>query len=205
MNLPTQLTLLRILFAPVLVSLLFIDHLAFKIASFVVFVLASITDYYDGYAARKLGIVTVTGQFLDPLADKILVSSCLISFNVLGYIPAWMVLIIVIRDSLITGFRSYAILKGKPIVTHWLAKAKTYLQMVVLYLIFLYHLFTWPKPIPALAPALNWIREWNVLYSLLFAITVLTLATGVLYLVENRSHIRSIAVSLYRIFVPSDV
>jgi CDP-diacylglycerol---glycerol-3-phosphate 3-phosphatidyltransferase len=205
MNLPNQLTLLRILLTPVFVSLLFIEHPAFKLASFCVFVLATVTDYYDGYTARKLGIITVTGQFLDPLADKILVSSCLISFNVLGYVPAWMVLVIVVRDFGITGFRSFAILKGKPIITHRLAKVKTYLQMTVLYVVFLYHLLSWPSPRPGFTAVLFWIRDWNVLYSLLYGITVLTVVTGVIYLVENRSHLKAIAKSLYRMFVPSDV
>jgi CDP-diacylglycerol--glycerol-3-phosphate 3-phosphatidyltransferase len=205
MNLPNQLTLLRILLTPVFVSLLFVGNLHFKIAAFVVFVIASVTDYYDGYTARKLGIVTVTGQFLDPLADKILVSSSLISFNVLGYVPAWMVLIIVIRDFLITGFRSYAILKGKPIVTHKLAKVKTYLQLVVLYFIFIYHLLTWSGTPRILMNALEWVREWDLIYSLMIGITLLTMFTGVLYLVENRSHVKSFAIGIYRIFIPTDV
>ncbi len=204
MNLPNQLSILRILLTPIFVSLLFVEHLPFKIAAFVVFVVATLTDYYDGYAARKYNIITVTGQFLDPLADKILVSSSLISFNVLGYVPTWMVLVIVIRDFVITGFRSYAILKGKPIVTHRLAKAKTYLQMVVLYGVFLYHLAAWPEPAARLEPLLARIQEWNVLYNLLLGVTALTVATGGLYLVENRSHIKSIVRNIVRIFLPSD-
>jgi CDP-diacylglycerol--glycerol-3-phosphate 3-phosphatidyltransferase len=204
MNLPNQLSILRILLTPIFVSLLFVEHLPFKIAAFVVFVVATITDYYDGYAARKYHIVTMTGQFLDPLADKILVSSSLISFNILGYVPAWMVLVIVIRDFTITGFRSYAILKGKPVVTHRLAKAKTYLQMVVLYGVFLYHLATWPEPAAGLEPFLNRIQEWNVLYNVLLGVTILTVLTGGLYLFENRSHVKSIVRNIVRIFLPSD-
>jgi len=205
MNLPNQLTLLRILLTPVFVSLLFVDNLAVKAASFLVFVVASVTDYYDGYTARKYGIITLTGQFLDPLADKIIVSSSLISFNLLGYVPAWMVLIIVIRDFMITGFRSYAILKHKPIITHKLAKLKTYLQLVVLYFIFIYHLLTWTGTPSFLRAVTDWIQAWNVIYSLMFAITALTVFTGVLYLIENRAHVKSIATGLFRIFIPSDV
>jgi CDP-diacylglycerol---glycerol-3-phosphate 3-phosphatidyltransferase len=204
MNLPNQLSLLRILLTPIFVSLLFVEHLPFKIAAFVVFVAATITDYYDGYAARKYHIITMTGQFLDPLADKILVSSCLISFNVLGFVPTWMVLVIVIRDFAITGFRSYAILKGKPIITHRLAKAKTYLQMIVLYVVFLYHLMTWPKPLAGFEPFLDRIQDWNVLHNLLLGVTVLTVVTGALYLIENRSHVKSIALNIVRIFIPTD-
>jgi CDP-diacylglycerol--glycerol-3-phosphate 3-phosphatidyltransferase len=205
MNLPNQLSLLRILLTPVFVSLLFVGNLHFKIVAFILFVVASVTDYYDGYTARKFGAITMTGQFLDPLADKILVSSSLISFNVLGYVPAWMVLIIVIRDFLITGFRSYAILKGKPIVTHKLAKAKTYLQLIVLYFIFIYHLLTWSAPPLFLKGVLEWIREWNLIHSLMIGITLLTLITGLLYLIENRSHVKKFAIAIYRIFIPTDV
>ena len=96
MNLPNQLTLLRILLTPVFVSLLFVDNLVCKIVSFLLYVIASITDYYDGYTARKYGISTLTGQFLDPLADKITVSSSLICFNILGYVPNCIFLILVL-------------------------------------------------------------------------------------------------------------
>ena len=205
MNLPNQLTLLRILLTPVFVSLLFVGNPYAKVASFLLFVVASITDYYDGYTARKYGIITLTGQFLDPLADKILVSSSLISFNVLGYVPTWMVLIIVIRDSLITGFRSYAILKHKPIITHRLAKLKTYLQLIVLYFIFIYHLLTWSGTPDFLQGIIDWVRDWNLIYSVMLGITVLTVFTGVLYLIENRSHVKTIATGFFRIFIPSDV
>jgi CDP-diacylglycerol--glycerol-3-phosphate 3-phosphatidyltransferase len=205
MNLPNQLTLLRILLTPVFVSLLFVGNPYIKAASFLLFVVASITDYYDGYTARKYGIITLTGQFLDPLADKILVSSSLISFNVLGYVPTWMVLIIVIRDSLITGFRSYAILKHKPIITHRLAKLKTYLQLVVLYFIFIYHLLTWSGTPDFLKGVIDWIHDWNLIYSVMLGITALTVFTGVLYLIENRSHVKTIATGLFRMFIPSDV
>ena len=125
MNLPNQLTILRIILTPVFVFLLFIEGSVFKYCSLIVFVLASLTDWYDGYAARKFGEITMWGQFLDPLADKILVSSGFICFSILGYTPAWMVLIIVGRDFLITGLRSYAILKGQPIHTNFFAKCKT--------------------------------------------------------------------------------
>jgi CDP-diacylglycerol---glycerol-3-phosphate 3-phosphatidyltransferase len=205
MNLPNQLTLLRILLTPVFVSLLFVENLFFKIAAFLLYVIASITDYYDGYTARKQGIITLTGQFLDPLADKILVSSSLISFNLLGYVPTWMVLIIVIRDFLITGFRSFAILKHKPIITHRLAKLKTYLQMVVLYFIFIYHLVTWSGTPAFLKGTVDFIHEWSLIYAVMFGITALTVFTGVLYLIENRSHVKAIATGFFRMFIPSDV
>ena len=111
----------------------------------VIFTIAALTDWYDGYAARKTGGITMWGQFLDPLADKILVSSGFICFSILGYIPVWMVMVVVIRDFLITAFRSYAIIKNQPITTSFVAKTKTFVQFGILYLIFIYHLFVWNK------------------------------------------------------------
>lgn len=203
MNLPTQLTLLRILLTPIFVSLLFIENSYFKWVSFCIFGVASLTDYYDGYTARKYGVSSVLGEFLDPLADKILVSSALISFNVLGYVPSWMVLIIVARDFFITGFRSYAILKGRPIITHRLAKVKTYAQIVVLYFIYLYHVLGWSSSGVWWQSVTQWIEKVNFIFTLLLCITLLTVFTGLLYLVENWSSLKHMALTIYRIFVPS--
>lgn len=203
MNLPTQLTLLRILLTPIFVSLLFIENSYFKWVSFCIFAVASLTDYYDGYTARKYGVSSVLGEFLDPLADKILVSSALISFNVLGYVPSWMVLIIVARDFFITGFRSYAILKGRPISTHRLAKVKTYAQIVVLYFIYLYHVLGWSSSGVWWQSVTRWIEKVNFIFTLLLCITLLTVFTGLLYLVENWSSLKHMALTIYRIFVPS--
>jgi CDP-diacylglycerol--glycerol-3-phosphate 3-phosphatidyltransferase len=125
MNLPTQLTILRILLTPIFVSLLFVESLGVKIGSLAIFIIASLTDWYDGYVARKIGVVTMWGQFLDPLADKILVSSALICFSVLNYIQEWVVLIIIVRDLIITAMRSYAVLQNQQFRTNFLAKIKT--------------------------------------------------------------------------------
>jgi CDP-diacylglycerol---glycerol-3-phosphate 3-phosphatidyltransferase len=205
MNLPNQLSLLRILLTPVFVLLLFLDRMSCTVLSFVVFTVASITDYYDGYAARKYNIITMWGQFLDPMADKILVSSALICFNNLGYVSAWMVLVIVVRDFIITGLRSYAILKGKPIVTSRFAKVKTYFQFVVLYYIFLQHLLVSFQLTGSAGAFVRRMTELNLIYPLALSITILTVVTGVMYLIGNRSHLRMIVGSIYRIFAPSDV
>ena len=202
MSLPNQLSLLRILLSPVFIVLLFMDTTVSRIFSIIVFTLASLTDWYDGYAARKLGDVSTWGKFLDPLADKILVSSGFICFCILGYIAPWMVLVIVIRDFLITGLRSYAVIKRKPIATTMLAKVKTFSQMGVLYLIYIYHLFiaegyqgvVWEK-----------IQEFNIIFTLMYIIIFLTIISGLLYIIGNRSHLRQMGCDIYRIFVPSDI
>ena len=105
MNVPNILTVFRILLTPLFIYLLFNDFLFSNFFALVVFVLASITDAYDGYYARKYNVETEIGNFLDPLADKILVSSAFISFHLLGLIELWMVAVILFRDLLITLLR----------------------------------------------------------------------------------------------------
>jgi len=205
MNLPNQLTLLRILLTPVFVLLLFLDSNISRIASFLVFTLASLTDWYDGYTARKFGYVSTWGKFLDPLADKILVSSGFICFSVLGYIPVWMVLIIVIRDFLITTLRSYAIIKGKSIVTTLFAKVKTFSQCGVLYFIFIYHIFISGGYERGVEGLFDQSIEMDIIFTLMCIITFLTVISGIVYIIGNRSHLRQMGSDIYRIFVPSDI
>jgi CDP-diacylglycerol--glycerol-3-phosphate 3-phosphatidyltransferase len=202
MNLPTQLTILRIVLTPVFVGLLFMDHMACKIAALVVFIIASLTDWYDGYFARKISMITVWGQFLDPLADKILVSSALICFSMLGYVQEWMVMIIVIRDFIITALRSYSILHNQSIRTNFLAKAKTSGQMVVVYIVFLYYLLTCQSEQPYNFFT-QWIGDVHLIPALMYMITAVTLFSGIIYLIENRVLIRKICVNIFRRFVPT--
>ncbi|MFH1942819.1 MAG: CDP-diacylglycerol--glycerol-3-phosphate 3-phosphatidyltransferase [bacterium] len=205
MSLPNQLTLMRIALTPVFVLLLFLDSLVSRLGSFGVFTMAALTDWYDGYAARKSGEFSMWGRFLDPLADKILVSSGFICFSVLGYVSAWMVLIIVIRDFFITGLRSYAVIKGRSIRTNFLAKTKTFSQFCVLYFIFIFHLLSDGNKPPYDSQILHTIYEMDLIEILMYMITILTLISGIVYIVENKSHLRQIAGDVYRIFVPSDI
>ena len=204
MNLPTQLTILRILLTPIFVGLLFMESLGVKIGSLAVFIIASLTDWYDGYVARKIGVVTMWGQFLDPLADKILVSSALICFSVLNYIQEWMVLIIIIRDLIITAMRSYAVLQNQHFHTNFLAKVKTCSQVVAIYLVFIYYLFTWPQTPSQSTGLILWIHEAHLLQGMMYIVTILTVFSGVIYLIENRTLIRKVFSNLFRIFVPTN-
>ncbi|MDZ7261614.1 MAG: CDP-diacylglycerol--glycerol-3-phosphate 3-phosphatidyltransferase [candidate division KSB1 bacterium] len=209
MSLPNQLTVLRIILTPVFVILLFMEHIYFKYVSFVVFLIATLTDWYDGYAARKFGYVTVWGKFLDPLADKILMSSAFISLNLLGYIKLWMVVVIVFRDFLITALRSYAMFKGQPIITSNLARWKTVSQMAAVYFILVYFLVEKssipPGELLFVKVIMNKINEVQFIDKLMLFVTFLTVATGVLYLVENRRHIKNMILAFYRVFIPSDL
>lgn len=131
MNMPNLLTLVRIALAPVFMFFFLVDNFYMRLVALSLFVLAAVTDLLDGYYARKFGVITGFGKFMDPLADKILVSSALISFVALGYASPLPVLIIVGREFSITGLRLLAAYKGVIIPPSWSAKLKTVLQMLV--------------------------------------------------------------------------
>ena len=101
----------------------------------VIFCVASFTDYLDGHIARKYNLVTNFGKFMDPLADKLLVSSALICMIELGFLPAWIVIIIISREFIITGFRLIAAEGGLVIAASWWGKIKTVTQMLMIILV----------------------------------------------------------------------
>ena len=129
-NLPNCLTALRIALTPILLLLLFADTWYWKSLAFVVFSAASLTDLYDGKLARAGNQETPLGRFLDPLADKILVTSALVALAFNKMVNFWIVLPIVGRDILITGIRLYGLSRGKQMVTTRLAKWKTVAQLI---------------------------------------------------------------------------
>ena len=136
-NLPNFLTALRIGLTPVFLLLLFADTWYWKSLAFVVFSGASLTDFYDGKLARAGNQETALGRFLDPLADKILVTSALIALALDRMVNFWLVLPIVGRDILITGMRLYSISRGRQMQTSRLAKWKTAVQLfTVLFILF---------------------------------------------------------------------
>ncbi|MBD3287365.1 CDP-diacylglycerol--glycerol-3-phosphate 3-phosphatidyltransferase [candidate division KSB1 bacterium] len=205
MNLPTQLTVLRIILTPFFVYTLFLDHLIFKYISFVIFTVASLTDLYDGYYAKKYGYVTKWGKFLDPLADKILVSAALIAFYILDYIHLWVVIVIVTRDFFITGLRSYALYREKPVVTREYARWKTFMQMTAVFIVYIFLLVDYQaRYLEQNYVVVEFLRKINFTNKLMAFIALLTLVTGVLYFIENRSQIKTLFISFYKIFIPSE-
>ena len=138
MNLPNKLTTLRMLLVPVFIVLYLMDY---RIAALVVFVTASFTDYLDGYLARKHNLITDYGKIMDPLADKLLVTSALVCMVQTAVVPAWMVIVILAREFAITGLRAVAAGEGRVIAAAWSGKIKTVTQMIaVIFLI----LDNWP-------------------------------------------------------------
>jgi len=132
MNLPNTLTVIRILLVPVLVVILMTRVPHHAIIGSVVFWIACITDFYDGYYARKLRQVTILGKLLDPLADKLLVSGALLSLIELGLTPAWMAFIILARELAVTGLRGLASEEGLTIAADWLGKWKLGAQIAAI-------------------------------------------------------------------------
>ena len=152
MNLPNRLTLLRILFVPVIVffaifpfsyygiqfgsiTIGFVRVPGINLIQLIIFILASITDFLDGYLARKNHLVSTFGKFMDPLADKLLVNTLFILFVMQGLVPVLAVMIMIWRDIMVDGLRMLAAERGKVMAAGYLGKVKTVVQMVTIMLI----------------------------------------------------------------------
>ena len=146
MNLPNKLTTLRVIMIPFFVFFLLwqnCENRTFRMIALALFIIASLTDLLDGKIARKYNLVTNFGKFMDPLADKLLVCSALICLIELNALPAWMVIVIISREFIISGFRLIASDNGVVIAASYWGKFKTTFQMVSVVLLIL--------DIPALA------------------------------------------------------
>jgi CDP-diacylglycerol--glycerol-3-phosphate 3-phosphatidyltransferase len=198
LNLPNQLTLLRIALTPVFVAFLLSDSLTLRQLSLAVFVIAALTDWYDGWIARKMGYTTRWGKFLDPLADKILSSAALLAYVSLGLVDAWMVWVVIFRDFLITGLRSYAELHDQPIVTSRGAQAKTFGEFVVIYyILILYVIRSIPIVYQEWGFTIDSLMHPRVLFGMMLLVTLSTVGTGIAYLFDNRKMIRELLEQLH--------
>ena len=140
MNLPNKLTILRVIMIPFFVAFLMLENGAnttYRYIAAALFIIASLTDLLDGKIARKYNLVTNFGKFMDPLADKLLVCSALICMIELGQLPAWMVIIIISREFIISGFRLVASDNGVVIAASYWGKFKTTFQMIGVVLLIL--------------------------------------------------------------------
>ncbi len=133
MNLPNKLTMLRVILIPFFVFFLLTDFLpeAGKWIALGIFAAASLTDMLDGKIARKRNLITNFGKFMDPIADKLLVCSAFIAFVQLGLLPAWIVIILIAREFIISGFRLVASDAGIVLAASWWGKFKTAFQMIM--------------------------------------------------------------------------
>jgi CDP-diacylglycerol--glycerol-3-phosphate 3-phosphatidyltransferase len=186
MNTPNKLTITRIILAPIFMVFFMTENVYCRALSLVIFTVASLTDLWDGYLARKYGIITGFGKFMDPLADKILTSTAFISFAALGYVQAWVIMLIIFREFFITGLRSLAAYRGIVISPTLSAKFKTVLQMLTIVAILLY--INLKTILPALGYKGNFFQlelvvqifDWLVLITM-----VVTILTGIDYLIKN--------------------
>jgi CDP-diacylglycerol--glycerol-3-phosphate 3-phosphatidyltransferase len=132
MNIPNQLTVLRVIMIPFFIFFLLMPAIPYhNWIAFTIFIAASLTDLFDGIIARKYNLVTNFGKFMDPLADKLMVCSALICLVEMGRIPAWMVILIIIREFIISGFRQVAADNGIVIAASFWGKFKTTVQIVM--------------------------------------------------------------------------
>ncbi len=172
MNTANKLTLLRVVLIPVY---LLIWHLPFAynyIVALVIFVLASVTDFVDGYVARHYDQVTDFGKFMDPLADKVLVLTAMICFCAMGRFPAWALVVVMAREFAVSGLRLVAVDNGRVIAAGMSGKVKTFATMICLCVM---HLPVW---------------EW-LMWVCVVVIAVTTLYSGVEYFVKNKDVINT--------------
>ena len=167
MNTANKLTMLRVALIPVYLIVLYWGFAGATYVALAIFIVASLTDFVDGYIARHYNQTTDFGKFMDPLADKVLVLSSMLWFCQAGRLPAWAVAIVVAREFAVSGLRLVAVDNGRVIAAGWSGKVKTFSTMVCLCLMHL--------PIP------GWL-DWVCV----IVIAGTTLYSGVEYFVQNR-------------------
>ena len=171
MNLPNKLTMFRVILIPFFVVFLLVDITPVdKWIALAVFIIASLTDMLDGKIARKYNLVTNFGKFMDPLADKLLVCSALVCLVAVDRIPAWMVIVIIAREFIISGFRLVASDNGVVIAASYWGKFKTTFQIIMICLMI------------ADLPALHVVTQ-----VVLWIAVILTVVSLIDYLVKNKS------------------
>jgi CDP-diacylglycerol---glycerol-3-phosphate 3-phosphatidyltransferase len=199
MNLANKLTLLRIALVPFLIVFMYLDNFWTRIIALIIFIIAAVTDFYDGEIARAQKTITTLGIFIDPIADKLIISAALISFVGLKelHVPAWMVILIISREFIITGLRSIAAAKGIVIPAMKTGKFKTTSQIVsiiVLMIVLIINSALWHyKGIrsPVLLDHSGWayILGWCLVklpFWMMLITTLFTVISGITYLSAHK-------------------
>ena len=187
MTLPTKLTCLRIVLTFVIMALLFVPGREAKAAALGLFFFAAATDWLDGHLARRWGQMSPLGALLDPIADKVLVLGLFLAFVQLRLLPAWMVLIIALREFLITGVRLFAASRQVILPAAKEGKHKTVSQMVTIFVVLAVMLAEeWA---PGLSPETTRLLEWTV-RGCLWVTLVLTVASGTIFFWRHRTVLR---------------
>ncbi len=205
MILPNQLTVLRIALTPAFIVFLLFGNGSYNlIIASGIFAIAALTDLYDGMIARKYGTVSKWGAFVDPLADKILLSTAFFGLVMLGYLKLWMVLTVIFRDAVITGVRAYGLRKNKYIKTEKFAKWKTTFQISLISLILIYeNLIHNPFGKSLKIEYQNIVDQSGMFYAVMLFIVFITIYSGISYLIGNRRFVKQMAVGIYRTILNS--
>ncbi len=188
MNVPNKLTISRFVLTLAFLAVVFARPPFFETAALALFSIAGLTDYYDGKIARRDHLVTNFGILMDPLADKIMVCSAFIAFVGLGWMPAWMVVIVVARELAITGLRLLAASKNLVLAAERFGKHKTISQIVAIISLLVLHSYSqWGAPGKLFAldvfwgPWVSWFAPLSV-----WVAVILTFTSGTIYLWRNR-------------------
>ncbi len=176
MNTPNKLTIIRILLVPFFMAFALVGKTGWNVVALLIFIAASLTDYYDGKIARASGQITTFGKFMDPLADKMLTTAAFLVFLDIDLISPWVVIIILLREFAVSGIRLAAAGTGEVIAASMWGKAKTVSQMIAIILTFVLLIFSF---IP-----------YNVTYIIVniavWISTVMTIISGADYILKNR-------------------
>ncbi len=173
MNIANKLTVLRVVLIPFFLLALYLlkgDLANYTAVS--IFIIASVTDWFDGYLARSKNLVTDFGKFMDPLADKLLVSAALIYFVEQGMVPAWIVIVIISREFAISGVRLVAATNGKVIAANWWGKIKTFTTLIMIIVLLFHFNFEGIKLVEMI---------------LIYASLLFTVVSGTEYIIKNIS------------------
>lgn len=195
LHLPNIITFSRIALSPLFLWLVLAGTPIAVYSAFVVFVIAAITDYMDGYYARRLNVVSRFGNFMDPLADKILTTAAFVGFALQNRVEWWMVWVVIVRDALMTLMRLYGDTVQMPVKTSWSAKVKTTVQMIYIIAILLLGVCeVWIQTPSQTVSLIDVIIELSVyttgslhiVYIGMVVVTTITIWTAIEYLYENR-------------------
>ncbi len=192
MTVSNKLTISRIILTFIFMFFLFSRGILFKSLALIVFIAASFSDYLDGYLAKRRKEITNFGKFMDPLADKILTLAAFLAFVEMKLIPAWMVVIIIARELVITGLRLTAFARREVIEAGLVGKHKTISQFVSIIIILVFILFR--------EAGVRFFRFWNpsfeywyrqIIFIMMFVTVCLTVISGISYILNNKKYLKN--------------
>ena len=190
MNLPNRITVARIILTFIFMVFLFSNGFTFKVLALITFIIAAFSDYLDGFIAKKYDLTSNFGQIMDPVADKILTLAAFLAFVEMKLVPAWMVVIIIMRELLITSLRFLALKNSEVLPAGVGGKHKTVSQMLSILVILVFIVFkaAGERVFDFWNPTFeHWYKQ--VIFILMCVTVVLTIGSGISYLLGNRKYV----------------